>query len=80
MREAQQARYVCSVSVLCADLGRRSGATVFAVLELQYTKRGVLKAELAATYNWAPDGELRPLYEYTWEGPPLAPDDAEDGT
>ena len=61
-----------------ADLRRLSGATVFAVLELQYTKRGVLKAELAATYNWAPDGELRPLYEYTWTGPPLAPDDAED--
>ena len=57
-----------------------AGATVFAVLELQYTKRGMLKAELAATYNWAPDGELRPLYEYTWEGPPLAPDDSDDGT
>ena len=51
---------------------------MFAVLELQYTRRGVLKAELAATYNWAPDGELRPLYEYTWEGEPLAPDDAEE--
>ena len=50
---------------------------MFAVLELQYTKRGVLKAELAATYNWAPDGELRPLYEYVFEGP-LLPDSSSD--
>ena len=55
-----------------------AGATVFAVLELQYTKRGVLKAELAATYNWAPDGELRPLYEYVFEGALLAPDTSSD--
>ena len=51
---------------------------MFAVLELQYTKRGVLKAELAATYNWAPDGELRPLYEYVFESAPLAPDTSSD--
>ena len=55
-----------------------AGAVVFAVLELQYTKRGVLSAELAASYNWAPDGELRPLYEYVFEGEPLAPDSGED--
>lgn len=41
---------------------------MYAVAELQYTRRGVLTAELAATYNWAPDGELRPLYEYTFRG------------
>ena len=54
---------------------------MFAVLELQYTKRGVLKAELAASYNWAPDGELRPLYEYVFQGAPLAPESSsEDGS
>ena len=52
---------------------------MFAVLELQYTKRGMLRDELAASYNWAPDGELRPLYEYVW-GAPLAADSSEDGS
>jgi len=38
----------------------------------------VLKAELAASYNWAPDGELRPLYEYAFVGAPLAADSSSD--
>ena len=55
-----------------------AGAAVFAVLELQYCKRGVLAAELAARYNWAPDGELRPLYEYRFQGAPLPPRGSDD--
>jgi hypothetical protein len=53
---------------------------VFAVFALQYTKRGKLTAELAATYGWAADGEPRPLYEYRFEGLPLSPASSEDGS
>ena len=58
----------------------RAGAVVFAVFELQFTKRGALVAELAASYNWAPDGEMRPLYEYRFQGSPLSPPSSEDGS
>lgn len=61
------------------DAELRPGATIFAVLELKYTKRAKLTAELAASYNWAPAGELRPLYKYTMEGEPVPlPDDSSD--
>ncbi len=53
---------------------------MFAVLELQYTKRGKMNAELAATYGWAADGEPRPLYEYRFDGAPLSPASSEDGS
>ena len=48
-----------------------SGAVVFTVAELRFTKRGRLNTELQASYGWAPAGELRPLYRYCWVGQPL---------
>jgi len=61
------------------DAELRPGAVVFAVLELKYAKRAVLTAELAASYNWAPAGELRPLYVYTMAGDPVPlPDETSD--
>jgi len=57
------------------DCELREGARVYTVAELRFSSRCKLQATLEATYNWAPEGELRPLYEYAVEGAPSSPAD-----
>ena len=56
------------------------GAHVFTVAELRFTKRGKLSGETEARYNWAADGEGRPLYAYRFHDPPLPAGDECDAS
>ena len=55
------------------DRELREGTLVYTVNELAYSRRCRLSATLQATYNWAENGALRPLYEYCVEGPQAPP-------
>jgi hypothetical protein len=78
MRAVRDMHECVALPAARVDAARAAGATVFTVLQLQYTKRGVLTAELEATYNWA--SGPRPLYQYAWLGPPLSPGSSEAGS